>query len=122
MVIKANLHGKILSSHLLMIENFFYECAGKRNKKRLRKVALKRFERAERIAPYLGMDVVELLHYASDSNILHGVIMPDDSIVLHPDGCFIEIGKRGQRYLKKMTVLPHNLRRFLKSLPLDVVH
>jgi hypothetical protein len=105
-----------------MIEEYFYETANKRSRKPLRNVRLKRFEPAERIAPYLGMSVASLLNHAADSRTLHGIIMPDDSFILHPDGCFEAIGKQGQKYLKSLTVVPHNLRRFLKSLPMETEH
>lgn len=121
MVIKAKVPGRMSYSLRLMIEEFFYETAARSNLK-LRRISLSRFERSERIGPYLGKDKEKLIRYAVGSRKLHGIIMPDGSFILHPDGCYKEIGKRGQKYLKSLTVLPRNLRRFLKNLPQGTTH
>ena len=122
MVVTAKINCELIPAVITMIEEYFYETANKKRRKPLRYVGLRRFERADRIAPYLNMSIPQLLNYAAGSARLHGIIMPDGTLILHPDGCFIEIGKKGQAYLKKLTVLPRNLRRFLKSLPLDTEH
>ncbi len=124
MVIEVKLPGKILSFHQLtisdvdMIERYFYE-----KKPNLRFVRLKRFQNADEVAPFFNMSVMSLTNKASEGGSqIHGIILPDKSVIFHPDGVFKEIAKIGIRYTKKALKPSRNLQRVLKNRQKASIH
>lgn len=110
MVIKVRAHEKMSSSLQLMIEGYFYHHYPK-----LRRVPLRKFEKASKLCRFFNKDEKQFLELAADSRKIYGVLLPCGTLIIHPDGVFKEIGKIGQAYIKKLSVVPRNLQRMLRN-------
>lgn len=104
MVIKVRPQERMSSSLLSTIEGYFFWKFTK-----LRKLQLRQFLKGEQVAPFLKMEVKELRHHLVNSKKLHGIIMMDGSLLIHPDAVFSVLRKKGQAYIKKNAALLQSL-------------
>lgn len=79
---------------------------------------LSRFKSAAKVAPFLYMSERKLRDLCSTSNVVHGIIMMDGTLLIHPDPLFKEIGKAGQRFLKRLCAGKQSLPQMSKTLRL----
>lgn len=78
---------------------------------------------AEKVAPFFNMSPKSMLNYAAESKSrLYGILLPDSSLFLHPDGVFKEIGRIGKAYTKKLSAPSRNLQRMLKNRQKESLH
>lgn len=104
MVIKVRRQGQMSSSLQLMIEDYFFAKFPK-----LRRIKLRQFKKASSVAAYMHMSERRLRDMCAMSDTLHGIIDMEGELLLHPDPLFKEIGKAGQKFLKRLCAGKHNL-------------
>lgn len=101
-----------------MIEGYFYH-----KNPTLRRVKIKRFQKGLEVAPFFNLSVLSLTNMAAEPNSkIHGIILPDRSLILHPDGVFKAIAKIGIAYTKKALKPSRNLQRVLKNRQKESLH